>query len=101
MASPGKKLEENEQVLMERLAMAGNHSNSTALGITLAQSLTEAHGGRMMIISQGINTGSHFLVLLPMPASKKDIGSAHDAAKTMEVGCCPNSLPSFNAGGLY
>ena len=85
--------------------MSGNRSNSTALSLALAQSLAEAHGGRMMIISQGINTGSHFLVLLPMPASKKDIRSAHDTAKIMEVGCRPNSplllrMISFNAVGL-
>ena len=77
---------------MERLAMAGNRSNSTSLSLALAQSLTEAHGGRLMIISQGVNMGSHFLVLLPMPASKKDLGSAQDTARIMEVGCCPDSL---------
>ena len=85
MVLAGEQLEDSADMLIQRVATNGLRNSSTSLSVALAQSLAEAHSGRLMVISQMIGTGSHFVVLLPTPSSRKSLVSARDAARIIEV----------------
>jgi PAS domain S-box-containing protein len=52
------------------------------LGLTLARSLTELHGGRLTADSPGADQGARFCVVLPRASGSIDAGSALPAVST-------------------
>ena len=78
-----------ELFTQERLGTAGIEPG-LGLGLSLARSLVELHGGRLTVQSPGPRMGSTFVMTLPMPAVDAvapggDAGSSANDASAMRV----------------
>jgi two-component system sensor histidine kinase GlrK len=65
-SGPGVPAEERESIFdsfFRGRAKASGRVEGTGLGLAIAREFTEAHGGRISVVSEG--TGGHFRVKLP------------------------------------
>jgi len=63
------------------------NESGLGIGLTLARSLTEMHGGRLDATSPGRGLGSTFTVRLPMVSMKSDGDEDHHAEHSPSPGC--------------
>ncbi|WP_416672085.1 sensor histidine kinase [Egbenema bharatensis] len=64
---------EDQKRIFERFARAANsyrRSEGAGLGLAIVRAITEAHGGRVELMSQ-LEIGSTFMVILPLEPNKK------------------------------
>src|SRR6185295_5710209 len=63
----------------------GATSSGLGIGLTLARSLVEMHGGGLEAASDGPGRGSEFTVRLPLAGSQRDVRPARPSAAGMET----------------
>jgi two-component system sensor histidine kinase GlrK len=76
-SGPGVPTEERESIFdsfFRGRAQASGRIEGTGLGLAIAREFTEAHGGRISVVSS--ETGGHFRVALPRKAARAEAVAA-------------------------